>query len=385
MEFTFFIKNFVVIASLIATLCSSENNPAFDNIFSFNNCFCVNNASSPTDSVKIENEFDSPTETFPSIKYHKLYMARAKDLAQLRSKYNFSNDSSYEHIVLTTLNRKEFRFIKVGDSVLVPDDIYSDIRFYSVFPEYYHDAEKIKKIILVSNKYQCYACYEYGKLVRFAAANTGKEKTPTYPGRYSLVWRAKVRKSSLDETWIMPYTWNFHLQAGNAFHQFTMPGRPVSHSCVRQFMRDAKWLFSWGEGCKKDTNGWKQMTGTPVIILDIYDFARKKYGAWIDLTSNKDFKIKPPKDPMNYEEALIPISQIPKDSRGSLRNRERFEHAEDTLRARGVIRKGVTLSESRNFNLERKRRNAERLRKKQEDQAKKNFQQNIPDINNIFK
>lgn len=336
---------------------------------------------SASDSTMPQNE------TFPFIQYHKIYIAKSSDLANLRNQFHFSDDSSMEHIALTTLNRKEFRFIKVGDSVLVPEYVYDDARYYSVFPEYYPDALKIKKIILVSNKYQCYACYEYGKLVRFAAANTGKEKTPTYPGRYSLVWRAKVRKSSLDETWIMPYTWNFHLQAGNAFHQFTMPGRPASHSCVRQFMRDAQWLFKWGEGCKKDSNGWKQMTGTPVIILDIFDFTRKKYGAWIDLENNKDVKIKLPVDPMNYEEALIPICQIPKDSRGSLRNRERYEHAEDTLRARGVIREGVVLTQSQNFNIARKRRAVARLKKKkqQQEEMMKKGQQWNDDLNNVFK
>lgn len=36
---------------------------------------------------------------------------------------------------------------------------------------------------------------------------------------------------------ILPFTVNFHQYAGNAFHQFEMPGRPVSHSAVPNIPR----------------------------------------------------------------------------------------------------------------------------------------------------
>ena len=47
-----------------------------------------------------------------------------------------------------------------------------------------------------------------------------------------------------------------------------------------------------------------------------------------------------PTDPMAVEEALIPISQVPAGVRGALPDRDRYKFAEDTLRARGVIRGG---------------------------------------------
>jgi lipoprotein-anchoring transpeptidase ErfK/SrfK len=124
---------------------------------------------------------------------------------------------------------------------------------------------------------QSYACYEYGKLVRFAAANTGKERTPTFPGRYSMVWKQRLRISSLDETWEMPFTFNIHNEAGSAFHQFAMPGRPVSHSCIRQFLDDAEWLYNWGDKAIRDSTGWIPHSGTTVIIIDYFDFNRKRY------------------------------------------------------------------------------------------------------------
>ena len=308
-------------------------------------------------------------KTFPLIKYNRVYIKSAKQLGEIKRR--FSKDTSTKskfdptHL-LSTLNRKEYRFMRVGDTLIVPDTIVADIRAYSLFPQYYSDAKDIKKIIIVSNKYQCFACYEWGKLVRFCAANTGKETTPTYPGRYAMVWKERLRKSSLDETWIMPYTWNIHREAGSAFHQFELPGRPVSHSCVRQLMVDAKWLFSWGEPEKKDsiTKKFIPLSGLPVLIIDLFDFSRKRGGPWWDLKSNKDGQIALPANPLQYEEALIPIKQIPKTSRGCLRNKQRYIYAEDTLRARGWIRPQVVIRESVDFNKLRKQKEKEKAKKK---------------------
>lgn len=64
---------------------------------------------------------------------------------------------------------------------------------------------------------------------------------------------------------------------------------------------------------------------------------------------------------MKVEEALIPISQIPKEARGALPNRQRYLYAEDSLRASGHIREGVTITQSVNFNkLKRERAAAKR-------------------------
>lgn len=177
-----------------------------------------------------------------------------------------------------TVNRKDLHYFRVGDTVIIPSILSPNLTDYSIFPAEYHAVDSLPKIIIVSNAWQSYACYEYGKLVRFAACNTGEERKATFPGKYALNWRHILRKSSLNSSWILPYTWNFHLHAGSAFHQFDMPGRPVSHSCIRQFRDDARWLFYWGEGAKRDTikRRYIPFSGTPVIILDMFDFSRKR-------------------------------------------------------------------------------------------------------------
>ena len=301
------------------------------------------------------------------IEYRKYHISNSKKLDSIKSVFQDTNSIGLK--VLTTLNRKELRFFRVGQDVVLPTKIGSSILDYSLFPDYYPAAKDIPKIIIMSNKYQCYACYEFGKIVRFAAVNSGKESTPTYPGRYSVQWRDKKRRSSLDSTWVMPFTVNYHKYAGSAFHQFEMPGRPVSHSCARQFLDDAEWLFHWVDLPRTDKITNEKKSGAPVIILDVFDYSRKKGGPWLELISNIERPLQLPDNPMQVEEALIPIKQIPKESRGSLPNKKRYETAEDTLRARGVIRPTAKIKESVNFGKlrkEKEKKKLEALKKEQE-------------------
>ncbi|HRP02838.1 MAG TPA: L,D-transpeptidase family protein [Candidatus Kapabacteria bacterium] len=322
-----------------------------------------------TDSTKIDEVIDTnkiikQLDTFPIINYKKVYVESQAHRSKLLKEFAYDSANPAINKAVRTINRKELRYMRVGDTILVPDKYIEDMIAYSVFPYFYPAAHKIAKIIMVSNKWQSYACYEYGKLVRFAAVSSGKERTQTYAGRYSLVWKDRLRRSSLDSSWILPYTWNFHKYAGSAFHKFDMPGYPASHSCIRQFMDDAKWLFTWGKGAKYDTNKVAlPFSGTPVIIIDFYDFAKGRNGDWKHLNSNKDFYVSLPEQPMKVEEALIPISQIPKNSRGALPNRNRYLYAEDSLRANGHIREGVQITPSVNFNV-LKRQKAAAKRKK---------------------
>ncbi len=302
-------------------------------------------------------------DSLPIVHFSKIVLTTSKELAEFRRKFAKTEPNMINYRAITTINRKDINFYHVGDTVMMPDTIVKDLRAYSCFPRLYPGANNVSKLILISNPLQSYACYDSGRLVRFAATNTGTERKPTFPGRYALNWRQRLRHSSLDSSWVLPFTWNFHLNAGSAFHQFDMPGRPVSHSCARQFMADAEWLYKWGKGASKDSAGnMIPMTGTPVIILGMFDYTRKSGGPWREILSNQQV-IDIPVDPMAVEEALIPISQIPVDARGSLRPYKRYLSAEDTLRARGVIRDGIRLSESINYNkLRRQKAAAERAK-----------------------
>lgn len=327
-------------------------------------------ASAATTVDTVSRSRPEPEEPLPFVRYTRTVIADKAQLDSLRRRFG-KRDSTYTaYRALTTVNRRDLHFFRVGDTLMIPDTIVEDLRAYSVFPRVYAAAADIPKIIVVSNAMQSYACYEYGALVRFAAANTGTERKPTLPGRYALNWKARLRISSLNDEWKLPFTWNFHKYAGNAFHQFDMPGRPVSHSCIRQFLDDAEWLYHWGKGSQYDSSGRAiPFTGTPVLIVDVFDYTRKKGGPWWDITSNREGIVALPDRPLDVEEALIPISQVPREVRGGLPNRRRYATAEDTLRARGVIREGITLSASINYN-ERKKERAARKAREQEERKK---------------
>lgn len=317
------------------------------------------------EQVKKLKDFEPSEE----IKYQRIRLNSIKQLNELLPRDTGEVDKEAEPLpktqVIMALNRKERRFFRLGDSIIVPEKNTGKTIDYSVFPRVYWEAIHIPKIIILSNALQAYACYEKGKLVRFSPVNSGKEKTQTYPGRYYLNWRQKLRKSSLNEEWELPYTFNFHKQAGNAFHQFDMPGRPVSHSCIRQMMHDAKWLYKWGRGSKYDSLRREiPKTGTPVLIIDVFDYSRKRYGPWADLKSNKDRILKLPKDPLNYEEPYIPLSQIPDESKGLMSRNPHIKYGEDTLRARGIIREDLEIAKSINFNKERKKKQKREALKK---------------------
>ena len=311
---------------------------------------------------------DSITSRFGRITYVRTVIADEAMRDSIRRVFAHADSTWTAYRAFTTVNRKDIQFFRVGDTVIMPSSLERDLRAYSVFPQWYEAGRAIEKIVFISNKWQSYACYSYGELVRFAAANTGEEGKPTFPGRYAVNWKQRFRISSLDSTWKLPFTVNFHQYAGSAFHQFEMPGRPVSHSCVRQFLTDAEWLFTWVRQAKRDTNGRPiKFTGTPVIILDMFDYGRRRGGPWWDVTSNKDVEIALPASPLDVEEALIPISQIPTDVRGALPNASRYREAETLLRERGVIREVARLKESVNWNKVR----AERRRKKELEAARK--------------
>ena len=300
-----------------------------------------------TEEEKEEEEVE--VDSLPEVKFKRVYINSAKELSRLREQYSFADKDAPAHRAITTINRKEFRFFQVGDTIVEPDQIYGELKYYSIFPTYYKEARHIPKLVVVSAKYQCYACYEKGVIVYYAAANTGKESSQTYPGRYNINWKHKDHCSSIDDGWRMPYTVNFHLRAGNAFHQYSMQGRPRSHSCVRQFMQDAKWIFYWTDRGRLAVDSvtkclYATRLGTMVLIIDAFDYARKRFGPWLDITDNKSVYLPMPEDPENYEWPFIPIKQLVGGAVGLPGGYDRYKYAEDTLRARGILRPEVVIT-----------------------------------------
>ncbi len=165
-----------------------------------------------------------------------------------------------EIALLEKLNRVDRAHLGRLRQLIVPNRWDLDELAYSPMPRFAPELEGDPKAVVVDIPSQVFGAYEFGSLVRWGPVCTGKRLTQTPPGEYILHWNQRVRISSVDSTWIMPWYFNFDNIIGLGFHEYTMPGVPSSHGCVRMLEADARWLFYWGR------------RGTRVLVNGQYDF-----------------------------------------------------------------------------------------------------------------
>jgi len=185
--------------------------------------------------------------------------------------------------VLEMLNRRDKVHLLRGDpptpGLLVPAAWSADPLVYSPFPPLWPAGEKYAKAVVVDQPTQAFAAYEHGRLVRWGPVSTGRKDTPTPDGTFNLTWRARKRRSTDNQDWLLEWYFNFVNERGVSFHLFDLPGYPASHACVRLLLRDAQWLYDWGEQWTLDERRQLAAPGTPVFILGVYPFGAPP--AWL--------------------------------------------------------------------------------------------------------
>jgi len=139
------------------------------------------------------------------------------------------------------INRVDATNLKKGMTLIVPSDYSIN---YNPFPETISAAATIPKLVLVSQKIQFFGMYEFGKLIRSGPVSSGKESTPTKSKLYFTNWKGERVISDVNDTWILKWDFNLDNFDGTSIHQYSLPGYPASHSCVRLFAADAK-LNGW--------------------------------------------------------------------------------------------------------------------------------------------
>ena len=145
------------------------------------------------------------------------------------------------------LNRIDLDHLRQGATLVVPESPVS-LAAIAPFPkQLWEDASMPGRILIVSRRIQAFAAYEAGALVRWGGVSTGRRETPTPEGLFATNWRSKLRKSSDNPAWLLPWYFNFINSSGVSFHQFDLPGYPASHACVRLLEADAKWIYEWAE------------------------------------------------------------------------------------------------------------------------------------------
>ena len=187
--------------------------------------------------------------------------------------------------LISALNRIDVRRVNKGDVLVVPDTITDNFMDYSPFPEKFEPFSSIPKTVLISRRVQAFALYENEKLVRWGPVSSGKESTPTPAGLHYGNYRAKNKVSTVNKSWLMPYYFNFMNFEGVGVHQYSMPGYPASHACVRLRKEDAVAIYDWAEQWKLTPDGQTVLkNGTPFMVLGDYDF--EKSVPWLDLAKD---------------------------------------------------------------------------------------------------
>ena len=179
--------------------------------------------------------------------------------------------------IIEMLNRRDREHLIRADppvpGLVVPTVWPEDPLAYSPFPASWPAADAYPKAIAVHQPAQAFGAYEQGRLVRWGPVSTGRKETPTPAGQFNLTWRARSRRSTDNQEWLLEWYFNFVNARGISFHLFDLPGYPASHACVRLLLRDAQWLYAWGDQWILDDSGRTVLrAGTPVVILGVYEY-----------------------------------------------------------------------------------------------------------------
>jgi hypothetical protein len=180
-----------------------------------------------------------------------------------------------------------------------------DSLFFSPFPKILEEQAALPKLLLISIRVQAFAAYNYGKLAQWGPTSTGRRESPTPEGLFHTNWKDKERTSTVNDEWLLTWYVNLDNVLGVSLHQYALPGRPASHSCVRLLEEDARWLYAWSEQWKLSPDGATVLQpGTPVVVFGSYAYGKRP--PWTRLA----------KDPAA---AAVPLSEVEETLRSYLK------------------------------------------------------------------
>jgi hypothetical protein len=135
--------------------------------------------------------------------------------------------------LLEKLNRADRAHLADLGKVILPGRWDLDELEYSPMPLAAGGLQHHGKLLAVHLPSQVFGAYEHGRLVHWGPVSSGRAQYPTPPGQFYLNWRSRERTSTDNANWRLPWYFNFHSRRGLAFHEFSLPGRPASHACIR--------------------------------------------------------------------------------------------------------------------------------------------------------
>jgi lipoprotein-anchoring transpeptidase ErfK/SrfK len=208
-------------------------------------------------------------------------LANTSQIDSFQNKYN-----QKEKRIIFALNRIDFGKLRVGSKLVIPDTLVTDLIKYSPFPANLEILDSIPKTVLIAQRIQGFALYENGKLIKWGPVSSGKRSTPTPNGLHYANYKKKLKISTADEAWKLPYYFNFMNFYGVGIHEYDLPGYPASHACVRTYKEDAQFIYDWAQQWELDKSGQKiKKNGTPFMVFGEYDY--KNPYPWQKLTNDK--------------------------------------------------------------------------------------------------
>lgn len=227
-----------------------------------------------------EEEFEEITE--PEMCYLLDSLENPTSIDSFRTKY-----SEEEQKIILGLNRLDPHRLKEGLEIIIPDPVTLNFLDFSPFPEHIEVLDSLPKTVLINQRIQGIALYESGKLIRWGPVSSGKKSTPTPNGLFYGNHKSKKKVSTVNPAWLLPYYFNYMNFHGVGVHQYTLPGFPASHACVRLYMDDAKFIYDWAEQWKLHENGRDLLqNGTPFMVIGDYDFDGP--APWLDLVNDPE-------------------------------------------------------------------------------------------------
>jgi len=205
----------------------------------------------------------------PPIAYSRTVVKTARAIAALHDSLGVE-----AWMAVLAVNRVDSTHVRAGDTLIVPSVL--DRAALSPFPMTFEAVRDTAQWILVSQRVQAFGVYDHGRLVRWGPVSTGRKETPTPIGLYHTNWKDEHRLSTDDSTWVLKWYLNLHNFRGVSFHEFELPGRPASHSCVRLLEEDARWLYGWASSWQLGPDRRTILrNGTPVVVFGEWRYGRR--------------------------------------------------------------------------------------------------------------
>jgi len=174
--------------------------------------------------------------------------------------------------LLAKLNRVDLAHTRVGDTLVLPADSALSELDLAPLPQHLAALDSVPKLLVVAQRVQVFAAYEWGRLVYWGPTSTGKRATPTPNGLFFTNWKAKKTRSTENAAWILYWYFNIENRRGVSLHQYDLPGYPASHACVRLLYDDAEWIYRWADQWRVDRGQVVENSGTPVIVFGTYRY-----------------------------------------------------------------------------------------------------------------